>query len=116
MRHRWIGDGGRVAAKLFGNVNAAGAQFQAAIEDAIATPGPPRSAPGEPPHVDTDRYRTSWSHETDGIDDIIVTRVSTDTPYAVDLEFGTVNMNARPHIQPTLIEEADDLARTVCRQ
>lgn len=118
MRTRWLGDQAtdRLKAKLYGNVDQAGDQLQQAIVAAISTPGPPRSQPGEAPHIDTGELVESWSHETDGIDDVIVTRVGTTSAHALPLEDGTDRMEPRPCIKSTLIDDSDALARTICKQ
>jgi hypothetical protein len=71
------------------------------------------SLPGQPPAVNTNRLRASWSVETvgnrpDGFANIfedgrsIVLRYGSNVPYAPMLEFGTRRMKPRPYIKPTL--------------
>ncbi len=116
MRVNWLEPDAtcRLLSALFETVDCAGAQLETAIVLKVSTQGPPRSAPGEAPHIDTGQLVGSFSHETQGVDAIVVARVSTDCPHAAPLEEGTANMAARPHIVSTLIEESDSLARTIC--
>ncbi|MDR3638841.1 MAG: hypothetical protein P4L84_33850 [Isosphaeraceae bacterium] len=99
------------------NVDDAGAHLQDAIEQAISTPGPRQSAAGDAPHVDTGQHHSSWSHETDATDpDVIASRVSTDTPYALDLEIRHREHGPPgPRTQATVIDEANQLGREICQ-
>jgi hypothetical protein len=71
------------------------------------------SLPYQPPAVNTNRLRASWSVETvgnrpDGFANIfedgraVVLRYGSNVPYAPMLEFGTRRMKPRPYIKPTL--------------
>lgn len=91
------------------NVEQAGRDLALYINNAIQIPGPPRSQPGRPPHIDR-----HWLH---GSYDIAMERgqplvhVGTEVPYAPFLEQGTTaGLAARPHIVPTLIAMAGPLA------
>lgn len=72
----------------------------------ISGASPPRSAPGEFPHVDSGRLRQSIASEVDVIPGVaVVGRVGTNVEYAPYLEFGTARMAARPFLRPTLRKE-----------
>jgi HK97 gp10 family phage protein len=73
----------------------------------ISKPGPPRSAPGEPPHVDTARLRQSLQPSVVRTGNTIRGTVSTNVEYAEDLEYGTSKMAARPFMRTTIAEHAE---------
>ena len=58
------------------------------------------SAPGEPPRVQTNRLRASYTHEMHEAPPI--GRVGTNVEYGKYLEFGTRTVAARPHVRPVL--------------
>ncbi len=58
------------------------------------------SAPGDPPHVQTGRLRSSIAHEVDGL----TGRVGTNVIYGRWLELGTSRMAARPWLRRALGE------------
>lgn len=60
------------------------------------------SRPGEPPHVDTGRLRSSITHEVEETLTGIVGRVGTNVVYGRFLELGTSKMKARPFLRPAL--------------
>jgi hypothetical protein len=53
------------------------------------------SKPGDPPAVDTGRYRASWRHRMDA--DGMSGELFTEVEYGPHLEYGTRRMAARPH-------------------
>lgn len=61
-----------------------------------------RSAPGEPPAVDTGRLRASITHLIEKEFFAWTAQVGTNVEYAPDLEFGTLNMEARPYMLTVL--------------
>lgn len=99
-----------LGAHLAANLGDAAGLLRDAIKEAIATPGPPRSRPGEAPHVDTGRLRESIDHSEVDASTLSVT-VGTDVPYAPILETA---MN-RPFLLSTLINISDELAREICK-
>lgn len=78
-----------------------------AIQTEIGTQGPPRSTPGNPPHIDTRALRDgiSYTVDSDGVS------VTSDQPYALDLEYGTAAMGARPFVRPVLAKSAADIQK-----
>jgi HK97 gp10 family phage protein len=60
------------------------------------------SSAGNPPAIDSGTLVNSIKYEYDMAKDIFRGEVSAATEYAADLEFGTVNMAARPFMQPAL--------------
>jgi len=83
-----------------------------AIQVKIAIIGPPRSQPGEAPHVDTGALRGS-------IEIIPIPAgqkgysVGSGLDYAVYLELGTRKMDPRPFMTVTALEEMDATAQMV---
>lgn len=60
------------------------------------------SAPGEPPAVDTGRYRASWRWFLQRTLGAAVLFVGSSSPIGGWLEFGTRRMAARPHLRPVV--------------
>lgn len=71
------------------------------------------SSPNQPPAVNTNRLRSSWSAEAVGLSRdgfayvyedgrSVVLKLGSNVPYASMLEFGTRRMKPRPYIKPTL--------------
>lgn len=79
----------------------AGAEIKAAAEigrdiarEVIGKQGPPRSRPGQPPHMDTRRLRDGIAAEYDKA--TITSRFGTNVPYGRNLEQGTRAIAKRP--------------------
>src|SRR5262249_2265682 len=70
------------------------------IRRELSTPGPEPSAPGEAPHAQTSRLRSSVSFEADPSNDSV--RIVVPVDYAGYLEHGTSKMEARPFIQQVI--------------
>lgn len=104
---------GLLRTKLGDNLDEAGRLLVQEIQGAIAIQGPPRSTPGEAPHIDTGDLIASYRHETDRSG--LGSRVGSDVPYSVNLELGTPTMAARPHVIPTLLTTADALAHEIAK-
>jgi HK97 gp10 family phage protein len=73
----------------------------------ISKPGPPRSAPGNPPHVDTGRLRQSLQPSVVRTGNTIRGTVTTNVEYAPYLEYGTSRMQPRPFMRSTIAEQAE---------
>jgi hypothetical protein len=56
---------------------------------------PVHSRPGDPPYRQTGDLIASWQPELDRAG--LVGRVSSDSPYVLQLEFGPINPEPRPH-------------------
>jgi HK97 gp10 family phage protein len=79
----------------------------------IGTPGPPRSTPGSPPHMDTEALRDSITHEVDAGQ--MSARIGTNLDYGLYLEVGTSKMAARPWLRRAamdIISRADQIIAT----
>jgi hypothetical protein len=115
VRMKWYGPQAtsRLEKKLGGNMERAGRELALRVRTAISTQGPPRSAPGQPPHIDTQVLIASYGHETDYAN--LGTRIGSDVPYSVYLEAGTPDMAARPHLVSTLLASANDLAHLIAK-
>jgi hypothetical protein len=100
-------------AHLAGNLEDAASFLKDEIVTEIGIQGPPRSQPGEPPHVDTGELIKSFDYDVDAVS--LTARVGSDSPYVLPLERGTGRMAARPHIQATLIKNSDEVGRRMCK-
>lgn len=72
-------------------------EIEAVIKNSISTPGPPRSLPGNPPHMDSGRLHATL-RVTAGMNGLNVWAA----PYAGFLEGGTINMDPRPFVGPVM--------------
>jgi hypothetical protein len=63
--------------------------------------------------MDTGALQASYTHQTDRTN--LEAAVGSDEPHSVYLELGTVHMAPRPHMIPTLLNEADNIAREIAR-
>jgi hypothetical protein len=80
------------------------------IKDKISIQGPPRSTPGNPPHMDTGALLDSIRHEDATEADLTATSFI-DVKYGILLE---QEMN-RPFIINTFMENADEIGRRVLK-
>jgi hypothetical protein len=115
MRFDWHGPSARskVVAHLAGNLDAAGEAVRVEIRRLISTPGPPRSSPNTPPHLDSGDLH-------DSIDILpapatLVVYVGTEVEYAAYLEAGTPRLEPRPHHVRGLIQSGPAAARALVR-
>ncbi len=113
MSMRWHGDkvNRMLTTKLGDQLDDAALQLTAAVKAAVGTPGPPRSEPYHPPHMDTTELYHSYDHVTDKA--ALKATVGSDSPHSAWMELGTSTVLPRPHLLPTAVNEADDLARTI---
>jgi hypothetical protein len=115
MKMNWYGP--KVSTALHGrlgtNVERAGEIIEDHAKYLISTQGPPRSRPGQPPHIDTSELIQSVDHATDFAN--LVTHVGSDVPHAYWTEVGTVNMAPRPWLRRACIEKADEVAKELGR-
>jgi hypothetical protein len=74
------------------------------LKQLTGTQGPPRSLPGEAPHMDTQALNRSTTSLTLNQGDTITAIVAEDTPYVLALEFGYPenNLQPRPHMSVEL--------------
>lgn len=100
-------------AALAAGMDRGGETLVAAIRAALAEQGPPPSVPGEPPHRVTGALQGSYDNATD--EDNLQGFVGSTSIVSVYLELGTAHIAPRPHIIPTLLEQADEVARQICR-
>lgn len=71
------------------------------------------SNPGEPPKRVSGQLTRSIANETEGRGHEAVGRVGTSLPYGRALEEGTMDMEARPYLRPTLIEEGETIGKLI---
>lgn len=71
-------------------------QGETRMKRMLTNPSPSR--PGNPPGVDTGRYRSSWRHRFDA--NALGAELYTDVEYGPYLEYGTSRMAPRPHAGP----------------
>lgn len=100
-------------AHLAGNVEDAAQFLTSAIQAKIGILGPPPSLPGEPPHVDTGELIKSYHYVTDTAN--LSAAVGSDVEHSIYMELGTDKVAARPHVLPTLLENADEIAAEMCK-
>ena len=79
------------------SLHIAGAAMALDVQRRISTFGPPRSSPGEPPHVDTGNLLKHIWWDVD--EKNLVVYVIADTKYAYYLEYGTSKMAPRPFMR-----------------
>jgi hypothetical protein len=101
----WNGDAARVA--VHGATMNTIDLFVTAVKERavelISTPGPPRSTPGNPPHVDTGDLVVSVESSVDNRD--MTGRVGTNLEYGLYLETGTKRgLAPRPWLRRALAE------------
>lgn len=115
MKFKWEGDKAsrKVFAKLAANLDEAGEELETLVKADIGIAGPPRSSPGNPPHIDTGALIESYDHVTDR--SALVTTVGSTVDHAVYLETGTDRMAPRPHLVNNLISASDGLSRIVAK-
>lgn len=111
MKYRWNAE--RALRPLWSrcarNIDDAAMHLVGAIKDRIGVQGPPRSAPGNPPHMDTRVLHDSIDHATDPA--ALTATVGTDVFYGQTLELHM----SRPFMVPTLLEQADEIAREMTK-
>jgi HK97 gp10 family phage protein len=108
-----------IAAEMERRVGAATALVHREMVKKVSTPGPPRSTPGNPPHVG---FKMRKGKPTGGgalrqsiqptvvrTGNTIVGDVTANVEHAGYLEFGTSRMAARPFIRPTMAEQRENV-------
>lgn len=115
VRLKWYGPQCRQAvhARLAKNLDEAAEYTEESLAALISVQGPPRSTPGNPPHMDTTELWQSIDHVTDT--NALVATVGTDKEYAVYLEMGTSKMAPRPWFLRTLLFIQGALARILAQ-
>jgi hypothetical protein len=117
MRVRWFGRQAtdQLRRHLFNYMREAGKHLLSDVRKEFSVPGPPRSLPGDAPHIDTSALIQSYFVDVAMNSTEMAFRVGATVPYVVALELGTSRMAPRPHLVPTLVTHADDIARTILR-
>jgi hypothetical protein len=115
MAMNWLGDqvAAAIRARLGANLRPACDLLAARCRSRIATPGPPRSRPGQSPHIDSGRLIRSVVAGADP--GSLRGYVQSDVEHAAYTEEGTRRMAARPWMLPALKDAADDAARELAR-
>ncbi len=76
------------------------------IKADLNTPYPPASVPGEAPHKRTGNLRASVDYWINRRSLEVEIGVNVNAPYWEYLEFGTVNMDARPFLRTNIVKNA----------
>jgi hypothetical protein len=103
----------RVRARIARNLQPAAQLLQRAERKEVSVPGPPRSRPGEAPHIDTSDLIQSIDYLVDFANLELI--VAPQVEYAWYLEHGTPNMAPRPFIVSTFVAEGQNVARRVLK-
>lgn len=82
----------------------------AKVQEAVGTPYPPASQPGEPPHARSHTYQRSWRGKSEYEGGRTSVIIKSNDPKAVYLANGTDRMAPRP-LPPELIEECALIVR-----
>lgn len=90
--------------------------LRANLAESVSTPGPPRSEPGEPPHIDKGPLHDTIEsvHAYHSYTRELEFAVGATQPYASTLELGGLNdqgfyVAPRPFILPTFLASIDDV-------
>jgi hypothetical protein len=103
-----------VRSKLTAGVGAGGELVADKMRESISVSGPPRSSPGEPPHVDSGVLLASIQVVGPAVQgDVIVAAVGSDVPYSVYLEYGTSRMAARPFMSRSIYDNQTEIGERV---
>jgi hypothetical protein len=114
MSSTWNGDAffAGVRERISTNVGKAANSLRDSAKKLISIQGPPRSLPGEPPHIDTGRLIASVQAIGPAEQgDVIFATVGTDVFYGRLLEFGTRRVAARPWLVRSLRENQQSLGK-----
>lgn len=112
---KWRGDAAarRITRKLGGNLHRADEKILEKARELIGVQGPPRSTPGNPPHIDSSRLIDSLYDEVDATN--LGSRIGSTEEHAVYTEVGTPTMAPRPWLAPACILAANDAARELAK-
>lgn len=115
MKVKWNGTQFRreLTGRIVRNLGDAGELLVTEIQANIGIQGPPPSLPGEFPHRDTGELQASFHFAVDTAN--LGVRVMTDSDHFLAMEMGNGRVAARPHAVRTLILQADNIAREVCK-
>lgn len=94
------------------NLKECGQHLAQEIRNRIAIQGPPRSTPGNPPHMETQRLIASYDFSAihQGSTFQWTVTVGSTEEHAPHLEQGTWKMAPRPHIVSTLVAQMNPMA------
>lgn len=81
------------------------------LDGAVSGPGHVPSLPGEPPNADTHELDQSMRVEKN--ESKLSAKVVSDSEKAVPLEFGTENMEERPHMRPAAQKKRPEARRLI---
>jgi hypothetical protein len=115
VKVEWLGNSAtkEIRSKVGGNLDGAAKIVQEHARYLISVPGPPRSSPGDPPHIDTSELIESVDRAADP--KALSAAVGSEVDHAAYTEIGTEKMEARPWLVRALIEKAAEVARAICR-
>jgi hypothetical protein len=111
-RLEWNGDAAEVFVKgrVLSALMVLGAEGERRAKELVSVPGPEPSAPGSPPHMQTQELHDGITHEVDA--GAMAVRIGTDVPHGLWTEIGTGNMAARPWLRRAamdLVSRADQI-------
>lgn len=86
------------------------------IKADLNVPYPPASSPGEAPHKRTGNLRASVDYWLNRKRLEVEIGVNVDAPYWSDLEFGTVNMEARPFLRTNIMKNVYAAQKRISRE
>jgi hypothetical protein len=111
LRLDWQGDAAKehVRGKAVAVLAASAVAVAARARELISIQGPPRSAAGNPPHMDSGRLHASVTSEVNFSD--MRATVGSDEPHALHLEIGTSRMAPRPWLRRAVAEASATIGR-----
>jgi hypothetical protein len=112
---KWTGDaaGNALKGRLGANLHFFDEVILNKARELIGVQGPPRSLPGDPPHMDSQRLHDSLYDEVDA--GALQSRFGSSEEHAVYMEEGTEDVDARPWLIPAIEASADDAAQELAR-
>ena len=115
MALKWYGTEVKriIRVRLHTNLEAALGVIADETNAAISVVGPPRSQPGEPPHIDTKELYGSYDLAIKP--NALEGSVGSSVEHAVYMELGTPTVKARPHFLPTILAQLQRVARLLAR-
>lgn len=108
VEYRWFGTdiSHRMTEGYPGVMDAVGVFLLEKWREKIGIQGPPRSEPGEPPHMDTQYLRDSATYTVSPTGEAL--SLGSPAEYLAFLEIGTAKMRPRPSLGPTIQENAQE--------
>lgn len=105
-----------IRAVIADTMELAAAHIVRKIKASLNTPYPPASSPGEEPHRRTGTLRSSVDYWINRKTLEVDIGVNIDAPYWQHLEFGTVNMEARPFLRTNIMKNVFNAQQRISRE